>query len=294
MTIKRSLRLSAAIALTAGLSLPAGVLASGGHGHGAHLWYGHGGVYHRHHRGHQPHRPGRPVIRQHSVSGVLAAMSGASTPATLTLDSAGGISITVSVATTTTVVRHYNGPSSLDELSVGDHVAVWGTFAAGSANVFDATRLKDWSIQRLDSRVKGQVSALTNGGATLTVLHGHGRHDPYRHGEAVQLSFTSSTIVMEGSVTATVAAVQPGQRVLAMGVYDRTGRVLSVDRLRILGQPGQPQPTPTPSAGTATPTTAPGAATATPTVVATSTPTVAVTDTPTVAPTSAPTATPTV
>lgn len=275
MTIARPLRLLAAAALTAGLALPAGAFAAG-HGHGA-----------THHRGRDAHprrHHGGSKIMPRDVTGVLTAMSATAAPATLTLRSTGGISITVSVAATTTVVRHYNGVSSLDELSVGDHLEARGRFASGSAGLFVATRLKDWSIQRADARVAGLVTGLASNGATLKVKRSHGKRDPYWHGEMVQLSFSSSTIVMSGSMTATVTAIQPGLHVMVMGTYDRTGRILSADRVRILGKHGALPPTP---AGTATPTMTPAAATDTPTPTATA----AVTSTATVAPTV--TATPT-
>jgi hypothetical protein len=40
---------------------------------------------------------------------------------------------------------------------------------------------------------------------------------------------------MSGPVTGTLDAVQPGEQVLVMGVYDRRSRSLRADRVRILG-----------------------------------------------------------
>ena len=76
---------------------------------------------------------------------------------------------------------------------------------------------------------------MQNGVVTLRVARGRSRHSPYWHGENVWVTLSSSTIVMSGSVTVTVDAVQPGVRVLVMGLNDRASRSLRAGRVRILG-----------------------------------------------------------
>ena len=230
MAITRSLRPLAAAALAAGLVLPAAASASdhpGGAGkHGGK----HDGVRHASsYSGHQ----------RHTVDGVLQTMSGTTVPATLTVQTASGTTVTVTVPATTKLVRRYNGRSSLDELTAGDRITAYGAFERGSTTTFDARCIKDWSIQRAYTRVVGSVATVHNGVVTLRVARGRSEHSPYWHGEGVWVTLSSSTIVMSGSVTVTVDAVQPGVRVLVMGLYDRASRSLRAGRVRIFGGPRQ-------------------------------------------------------
>jgi hypothetical protein len=223
MAITRSLRPLAAAALAAGLVLPAAASASG---HPSDKHDGkHNGVRHASSSsGHQ----------RHTVDGVLETMSGTTVPATLTVQTASGTMVTVTVPATTKLVRRYNGHSSLDELTAGDRITADGAFEKGSTTTFDARHIKDWSIQHAYTRVVGSVAAVQNGVVTLRVARGRSEHSPYWHGEGVWVTLSSSTIVMAGSGTVTADAVQPGARVLVMGVYDRASRSLSAGRVRIL------------------------------------------------------------
>jgi hypothetical protein len=219
----------AAAALAAGLVLPAAASASGHPGNAGKHDGKHNGVRHASsYSGHQ----------RHTVDGVLETMSGTTSsttvPATLTVQTASGTTVTVTVSATTKFVRHYNGHSGLDELTAGDRITADGSFEKGSSTTFDARRIKDWSIQRAYTRVVGSVAAVQNGVMTLRVARGRSRHSPYWHGEGVWVTLSSSTIVMAGSSTVTVDAVQPGVRVLVMGVYDRASRSLRAGRVRIL------------------------------------------------------------
>jgi hypothetical protein len=222
MAITRSLRPLAAAALAAGLVLPAAASASaysGGAGKhdGQHDSVRHASSYNRHQR--------------HTVDGVVETISGT----TLTVQTASGTTVTVTVPATTKFVRRYNGRSGLDELTEGDRITADGSFERSSTTTFDARRVKDWSIQRAYTRVVGNVATVQNGVVTLRVARGRSERSPYWHGEGVWVTLSSSTLVMAGSVTATVDAVQPGMRVLVLGLYDRASRSLRAGRVRILG-----------------------------------------------------------
>jgi hypothetical protein len=224
MTLTRSLRPLAAAALAAGLVLPAAASASGySGGPGRHDGVGHDdGVRHASsHSGHQ----------RHTVDGVLETMSGT----TLTVQTASGTTVTVSVPATTKFERRYNGHSSLDELTAGDRITADGSFERGSTTTFDARRVKDWSIQRAYTRVVGTVATVQNGVVTLRVARGRSEHSAYWHGEDVWVTLPSSAIVASGSVAVRVNAVQPGVRILVLGLYDRASRSLRAGRVRILG-----------------------------------------------------------
>ncbi|HKC76726.1 MAG TPA: hypothetical protein VKF37_21355 [Chloroflexota bacterium] len=225
MTITRSLRPLAAAALAAVLVLPAAASASGRPGGpGQHDGEHHGGRHASSYSGQQ----------RHTVDGVLQTLSGTTGPATLTVQ-AGSTTVTVTVPATTEFERRYNGRSSLDELTVGDRITAYGSFEHGTTTTFDARSIKDWSIQHAYTRVVGSVATVQNGVVTLRVARGRSEHSPYWHGEVVWVTLPSSTLVTSGSVTATVGAVQPGVRVLVLGLYDRASRSLRAGRVRILG-----------------------------------------------------------
>jgi hypothetical protein len=227
MTLTRSLRPLAAAALAAGLVLPAAASAAGQPGGAGR----HDSVRHddgvRHASSHSGHQ-------RHTVDGVLQTMSG-TTAATLTVQTASGTTVTVTVPATTKFERRYNGRSSLDEVTAGDRITAYGAFERGSSTTFDARRIKDWSIQRAYTRVVGSVATVQNGVVTLRVARGRSGHSPYWHGEGVWVTLSPSTLVMSGSATVSVDAVQPGVRVLVLGLYDRASRSLRAGRVRILG-----------------------------------------------------------
>jgi hypothetical protein len=231
MTLTRSLRPLAAAALAAGLVLPVAATASGSPGGAGR----HDGLRHddglRHASSYSGHH-------RHRVDGILRALSGTTVPATLTVQ-AGSMRVTVTVPATTKFVRRYNGRSSLDELMAGDRLTAYGSFKNGSTTTFDAQRVKDWSIQRAYTRVVGSVATVQNGVVTLRVARGRSEHSPYWHGADVWVTVPSSAIVASGSGAVPVKAVQPGVRVLVLGLYDRASRSLRAGRVRILGGPRQ-------------------------------------------------------
>jgi hypothetical protein len=223
MAITRSLRPLAAAALAAGLVLPVAASASaysGGAGKhdGKHDGVRHASSYNRHQR--------------HKVDGVLATISGT----TLTVHTASGTTVTVTVPATTRLERRYNGRSSLDELTEGDRITVYGSFEDGSTNTFDARRIKDRSIAY--SRIVGSVAGVWSGGVTLRVARRGSLHSPYQRSQEVSVTLTSSTKVLSGSVTLTAGTAQwtqvPPLHVQVTGLYDSANHTLLANRVRIL------------------------------------------------------------
>ncbi len=245
MTRSTPRRICTALTLTALLVLPGtavaagrgGGMAEGGRRH-------HGPAYNTDARHHRPsystdqRRSGQrgrgQTQRPANLQGVVVALGGVSAPTTLTLRAGSAVTLTVTVGVSTTIVRRYDGRSSLDELSPGDYLQLWGRYETGSSTVFDARRVKDVSIQRAYTRVVGTISQVTSGGASLNVGRGLDKRTPYVHGDLVQLSYAPNALVVSGSITMTAAAVQPGAYVLALGVYDRHSHTLRADRIRIL------------------------------------------------------------
>jgi hypothetical protein len=225
MTFACSRRSLVAMALAAGLVLPVAASAAGPGGNSDGHQTPTAGS-------HQRPSTSRPTSR-HQVSGILTGMTGMNgttvptMPAALTVQ-AGSTPIIVTVPATTTVVRGYGGHASLDEFAPNDRISAQGSFQPGSTTTFNARWIKDWSVQA-HSRVVGNVLSLQSNGLTLQVARrGSQRSQP------MTVNLTSSTLLVSGTVTVTVSALQPGMRVLAMGGYNRTQSTMRASRVRVL------------------------------------------------------------
>lgn len=282
-------RVVAALALTATLIMPASALAAQhGRNNQAGGQTGRHGLFQR-----------RAAKRKVTINGTLLTLAGTTAPTSLSVQTKSA-TITVMVAGTTTLLRRYNGHSNLAEFSPGDQLSVRGSYEAGSTTTLDALSIKDKSIQHAFTDVLGQVQSVANGAATLVVAHKRGFFSPYRHGGNMQVTFTSATIVMSGGVTTTVDAIQPGLKIIAMGLYDRHTHTLRAARVRIQVAAVRharrlPPVSDTAVPATETPTAVPPTATApAATATLTATATTAPTDTATVTATATLTATATV
>jgi hypothetical protein len=205
------------MALAAGLVLPVAAFAVGP-GPGGHRTPTAGGNQH-------------PGSSRHQVSGTLTWMSGTTVPASLTVQ-AGSTPIIVTVPATT-VVRGYGDPASLDEFAVNDRIITQGSFQKGSTTTFNARWIRDWSL-RAHSRVVGSVLSMQSNGLTLQVARRDSKHSSYLRNQNVYVTLTASTVIMSSTVSVPVGALQAGERVLALGVYNRTQSTLTASRVRIL------------------------------------------------------------
>ncbi len=175
--------------------------------------------------------------------GYLAGLPSSTTPpATLSLTTTGG-QITVTVSISTTIVRRYNGQSSLDELSPNDILDVTGqTTGVGSVA---ATSIKDVSIQAAYTRLVGVVTAVSPTSITVTVRKDEQGRSPFVVGQSIVLPIGSTTkIVLPGTstagaaagptatpgttavtaVTGSVANIAVNNVVTALGVYNRASQ----------------------------------------------------------------------
>jgi hypothetical protein len=140
---------------------------------------------------------------------------------------AGHTAIAITVPATTTVVRGYGGPSSLDEFALGDRVIAQGSFKPGSTTSFIARRITDWSVQA-HSRVVGNVLSVVGLPDSFTLRRGS------QYSQPMTVTLTSSTLIVSGTITVTASALQPGMHVLALGVYNRTQSTMRASRVRVL------------------------------------------------------------
>src|SRR5207248_2634406 len=146
--------LATCLALTGLLLLPSAVQAHGRGGQGP--------------QGSHHGQPIHQVVRhQRTLTGRVVSIIDTAEPATLTLRTGNGATITISISRTTRFLRRYGAASTLEEMIVGDRLSVRGSFEAGSRSVFDAIRIQNLSIQRALVRLEGRVVSVTTNGAFL-------------------------------------------------------------------------------------------------------------------------------
>lgn len=191
-----------------------------------------------------------------AIAGTLQSGFGTAEPSTLTVVTKGHGTLSVSVSTTTTVVRHGGNASALTELSAGDSLLIRGTFQ--SSTTFAATIVRDLSISR--ATIYGAVTAICNCAANATtvtmtpqrLLSGRGAWSTIRakrlHAVPLlarpsaptpaSITFTlvpSTPATLANGTAGTTASVQVGMHVAVSGVYDRaTHGFLSVSSMHIV------------------------------------------------------------
>jgi hypothetical protein len=183
-----------------------------------------------------------------SVTGTITAIGGTTAPTSFTLQTSNHGLITVTVAATTTVVRRFNGKSSLDELTPGDSLGVTGSFADAGMTTFAAATIKDFSIQEAATRAILQVSSAGFNTAASsfagTVQQDPAGRSPLQVGSTVTVTVGASTKVLmpatppaTGWVTGAASNIQANQKVLVLGLYNRKSMsYIETTLVRILPQ----------------------------------------------------------
>jgi len=187
-------------------------------------------------------RPTR-IHPNHQYQGYLTATpSSTSAPTTLTIQTPNRGQVSVSVTSSTRIIRLYGAASGLDELSANDVLQVRGTTTALGA--VTATWIRDVSIHAAYGRLAGLVTAVTPN--SVSVVVGRDPHTPFVYGQNVTIPVGPSTQVVSGTTTITgsVGSLAAGNRIVALGVYNNNSRAFqSTFRIRVLGT-GSVQPHP--------------------------------------------------
>lgn len=172
------------------------------------------------------------------IGGSLVSESTGANGTTLVVNTKNKGQVTVMVSGGTIYVRRFNGASALDELNLGDNVAVFGTFATGSTTMFNATRVKDFSIQEAATRAVLQVKTVNTAGNSFTgvVMRDSAlRVRPFNEGATVTVTVQATTKILtpaNGKLTAgSVSNLAVGQRVTVLGVFDRLLHSYTTTRL---------------------------------------------------------------
>lgn len=160
-----------------------------------------------------------------TVEGTLIAVSGTTPPAMLTVQM-GTTTYTVNVSTTTTIVRKFNGASSLDEFAIGDMLRVIGTVTGTN---IDATYIKNLSIQRKDASQWGTILTIDATAKTFTF-------DPMHKKNLANQTVltTSATKIFQGNRKgASFADLKVGMTIKVIGLWRKTQAQLVADRILI-------------------------------------------------------------
>lgn len=215
----------------------------------------------------QGHHAAKAVAKGASFTGYLAAAPTAAPStapttagttaisATLTVNTAHG-PITVNVTAKTRFARRFNGASSLDELSVNDHLLVAGRRAG--AQTVDASMIKDLSIENTDALLFARVAQVAPGTVTV-VSQPRGHHAAFAAGQTFTLPISPTTTIIAGGAVkqGDDSLLKQGDIVRVVGVFDRHSHTfVSTKRIIVRGaRLGEDEETTTTTSTTSTLTT---------------------------------------
>lgn len=159
-----------------------------------------------------------------TVEGTITAISGTTLPAVLTVQS-GVTSYTVNVTSSTTLVRNFNGPSTLEEFAIGDLVVVEGTL---TGTTIDATKIKNLSIQRKGSLFWGTILSIDSTNKTLVLDPKHRKNLPDQ-----TVITTSATKFFQGNRAGDFDDLAVGMNVRIVGLWRKSLSKITADRILI-------------------------------------------------------------
>lgn len=149
----------------------------------------------------------------HLVDAVVTAINGSS----LTV-SKNGKSYTVNTDGNTKFRRRFWGASNLGEISVNDHVNVWGVWADDAKTTITARLIRDTSIQKRRGVFIGTISSLSSNGFVLASKH--------RGNQTVTVS-SSTKYIGRNEVAMSFSNLKTGDRVRVRGLWDKTNSTIT-------------------------------------------------------------------
>lgn len=159
-----------------------------------------------------------------TTEGTLVSLSGTTLPATIVMQS-GPTTYTVNVTSSTTLVRRFNGPSSLDEFAVADLLQVRGTV---TGTTIDATWIRNMTIQRRGAAQWGKILSID---ATVKTFVLDPKHKKILDDQTV--TTTSSTKIFQGNRAGEFSDLAVGMTVKVIGIWRKSQDTLAADRILI-------------------------------------------------------------
>ncbi len=158
------------------------------------------------------------------VEGTLVAISGTTLPAVLTVQS-GVTTYTVNVTASTTLVRKFNGPSTLEEFAISDLLRVEGTV---TGTTIDTTRIKNLSIQLKGSLFWGTILSIDATNKTFVLDPQHRKSLPDQ-----TVITTASTKFFQGNRQGEFSDLAVGMNVRIVGLWRKLLNRVTADRILI-------------------------------------------------------------
>jgi hypothetical protein len=165
----------------------------------------------------------------HIIDGVVTAISGT----TLTV-SKDGTTYTVNTDDKTKFRRHFWGKSSLSEISVGNHVNVWGKFTDDNRATILARLIRNLSVRKRRGAFFGTITSVSGNTFVIQTLN--------KGNLTVTVSGTTK-LVNRREQSITMADLKVGHRVRVKGLWDKTlSKITKVAEVKDFSLPPKPTP----------------------------------------------------
>ena len=147
-----------------------------------------------------------------------------------------GKSYMVTVTSQTKFRRHFWGKSSLDEVSVGDVVNVFGKWANEEKTQITASMIRNLSVQKKNGVFFGEVVSISGNTFVIKTIK--------RENQTVTIG--SAKLVNRKQETITKADILVGHRIRVKGLWDKTAKTITeVVQIKDFSIPLAPSPKPT-------------------------------------------------
>src|SRR5262249_55510711 len=133
------------------------------------------------------------------------------------------------------LIRRFGAASSVSEFSVGDMVAVQGTWTDSSKTAVTAKIIRDVSIQKRHDVFSGKVTSVSDTGFEVQTMK--------RATQTVTVNANTKFYGRTKKATMTLSNIQVGDRVTVRGLWDRTLKTITeVDYVRDASFPAKKAP----------------------------------------------------
>ncbi len=139
-------------------------------------------------------------------------------------------SYTITTDNSTKIVRRFGAQSSLNQVSVGDHINVAGTWTDTSKTTVLAKLIRDGSIQEKNDTFVGTVSSLTSNGFVLQTMN---------RGQQTVSTTSTTKIVDRKGMTLALSSIVVNDKVKVDGLWDRTLKTVTATTIRDNSQPAR-------------------------------------------------------
>jgi hypothetical protein len=146
-----------------------------------------------------------------------------------------GKTYTVNTNSGTLFRRHFWGKSAIGEISPGDNISIWGTWADDAQTTVNARMVRDTSIMKRYGVFIGPVKSKDTGSFVISILV-KGDQTVYFDAKTKFIDRSSKTIKYD--------SLTVGDRVRVKGLWDKTlSKITEVTQIKDFSLPIKPTPT---------------------------------------------------